>query len=386
MKKNSLFGIPWPLNWPFLLSLFIIFSAAAGWLIYHYVHRTVMETLFARQQSFGILVAVDPPNSAEKAQFLSVAEIHPKTSRIGFISFFPETKLSLQEPAIGYRLQQEGEEQLTQKLSQILGVDIPYHVKLSIPTIALVVDLSEGVPYFIPRSEKLPEEEFPDGEFIMDGFLVQKYLKPAFGKNEYAPAFVLFRYYSLFLNFWRHRQQKWNMFQNEEILLRAIKDIKTNLPFRAIVFLLKSILNNKHWLPLFMEIPVKRIGDDFFMDQETSAFYLKNFRRQLTQKENPFLQDVPKMEVKNGTLIPNLARELRGELARKGLSVLEFSNADRHDYSHTLLLDTAGNVFFLESISRMLQLERAYHAVNRSYFTDLVLILGQDYKKMKLES
>lgn len=364
---------------------FFFLSGFLGFLLYKFLHRTQVERYFSLRENFAILLAVKKSRELPKLQFLSVVLFYPETARLGFISFFPETKWHTQEKPISVLFGEEGEENLSEKLSQILGVKIPFYVSITLNEISRFIDLVEGVPFFLPKFERQVGEIFPEGEFILDGFLVKKYLNPTIRANEYTPAFLLFRHYSLFLNLWKYRQEKWEMLRHEKILPVALLGVKTNLPVRSIIFLGEQIFAKKGWLPLFLEIPVKRVGDDFIMEQEASALYLKNFRRQLSQKENPFLQEVPKMEIKNGTLVPNLARDLRANLVKKGISILEFSNADRHDYPHTILLDTGGNVFFLESLSRMLQIHRTYHVINRSYFTDLILILGADYKNLKWE-
>ena len=210
-------------------------------------------------------------------------------------------------------------------------------------------------------------------------------ISPPTNNNEYSPAFQLFRHYSLILNLWHHRKTKWEILKNPEILNLALGSVKTNLNAEEILFLGNTIWLEKNWMPLFLETPVKRIKDDFIIDTEATLFYLKSFKKILSDKTNPYVEMPPKMEVKNGTDVPNLARELRNKLSSKGVQVIEFANADHHDYENTILIDTGANPYYLETVARMISTEKAYHSVNKALFTDLVMILGRDYKKLNLE-
>ncbi|HRP70047.1 MAG TPA: LytR C-terminal domain-containing protein, partial [Turneriella sp.] len=236
----------------------------------------------------------------------------------------------------------------------------------------------------LPSSDVLKDENLPKGEFVLDGSLVARLLNPP-EKNEYTPAFKLFRYYSLFLNAWNQRVKLWPLLKNEKIFSLAVKNIETDTSASDLFFLSQHFATHKSWIPILMEVPVRRIKDAFHVDKDATAIYFRTLTKQVTQKEHPFLNDPPKMEVKNGTHVANLARTMRSELSRKGVQVLEFTNADHNDYEKTILLGTSGNAFYLESIARIIGVQKSYAAVNRSLFTDLVLVIGKDYNKLKGE-
>ncbi len=367
------------------LAVIIALASLMGVLIYKYINRSQVEKYFADEQPFGVLVTgVYEGQKTRSVRFLSIASVYPQTGRIGFISFFPQTRLEEGKPTLAEAILTDGHEKTANTLATVLGIEIPFHFSVSVDDMVRLVDLMEGLPFYLQPSDRLAGEELPVGEFILDGLLTRRLLAVPEGKNEYSPAFQLFRHYSLLLNLWKQRRSKWELLR--VVLSRATAGVSTDLAMKEMMFLGDTLFAGKGWLPMLMEIPVKRVKDDFVIDTEATALYLKNYRRQLTQKDNPYLEEAPKMEVKNGTMVPNLARELRARLSRKGIQILEFANADRHDYPNTILLDTNGNVFYLESVSRMLGIEKAYHAVNRAHFTDAILILGADYKKLNLEN
>ncbi len=352
--------------------------------VYKFFSRASIEKALNGRDGFSMLFVVTSAAEEKKVQVVSVAQVFPATQRIGVISFFPAIRLKDGEQSLDEIYKNKGVSGVSSAVSEFLGERIVSYVKVRDNALAQFVDILGGIDYFLPSGDLLKDENLPHGQFVLDGSLVPRLLNPP-EKNEYTPAFKLFRYYSLLLNAWHQRTRLWPLLKDEKTFSIAIKNVETNSSASDLYVLCQQFATNKAWVPILLEVPVRRVKDSFLVDKDSAALYFRNLTKQLTQKDHPFVNDPPKMEVKNGTHVANLARTMRTELSRKGVQILEFTNADHNDYDQTILLGTSGNAFYLESIARIMGVQRSYAAVNRSLFTDLVLVLGKDYNKLKGE-
>lgn len=91
------------------------------------------------------------------------------------------------------------------------------------------------------------------------------------------------------------------------------------------------------------------------------------------------------MDIQNGAGIDNLAKKMRYTLTKKGIQVLEFTNADHSDYKKSILINTSATPHLTKNVSQLLGVDKVYYSVNKSMFTDMVLILGDDYKQIKVK-
>jgi hypothetical protein len=364
--------------------LVVVLAGFATAYIFKFFNRASLEKALNGQDGFSMLFVVNSAADEKKTHVISVVEFFPATRRIGVVSFFPAIHLKENEPSLDQLFRDRGVSGVSSAVSEFLGQSMLAYVKVRDDALTQYIDLLGGIDYFMPAGDLLADENLPKGEFVLDGSLVLRLLNPP-EKNEYTPAFKLFRYYSLFLNAWNQRNKLWPLIKEEKIFGAGLKNVETNTSAYDLFILTQVLATQKGWLPILLEVPVRRVKDEFHVDKDSASLYFRNLAKQLTQKEHPFVNDPPKMEVKNGTHVANLARTMRTELSRKGVQILEFTNADHNDYPETILLGTSGNAFYLESIARIIGVKHSYAAVNRSLFTDLVLVLGKDYNKLKGE-
>jgi anionic cell wall polymer biosynthesis LytR-Cps2A-Psr (LCP) family protein len=280
-----------------------------GWKLFQYVTRTPVDAFFKDKESFGILIICSDKSGEDsgKITFFSVATIYPRTQRIGLISFLPDTRLKEDEPGISEKATFTNTKDLANEISNLLNVPIPYYVKTTVDNLSQMIDLIEGVPMFMWSNSIIEGESLPVGEFNLSGPMVRRFLEPPV-KNETKPAMDLFRYYTLLFNIWNNRESKWATLQNEKIFSIFSDYIDTNLSDTELYALGKKFGLTEGWNLTSIEIPVKRLGNNFLLDYESTALFLKNFKKDLTEHENPFLARMPRMEVKKGTEVSNLAK------------------------------------------------------------------------------
>ena len=367
----------------FAIFIVVIVSFYLGLKGYQFWFDSRIERFIQSDSIFGILlINSDKENiKQKKVNFISVLMVNPALARIGCISFLPETRLNEKGKSLQKLILSNEIEKISGLISKFLTIEIPFYIRGSTQDIANAIDLMEGLTYFIGGSDALNEDRLVKGEFLLDGALVSELLK-AKEKGEYSSVFRIYKHYSLFLNLWLKRDQKWNIIKNKRIFNLMAANLETNLLKDELYTISKLFLGNANWLPFFWEVPVKKEKNVFLVNKEAAALYFRDFKEQITKKDTKIFDKPPNLEVRNGTNIPNLAKKVRGFLSRKGFRVLEFNNADLHDYKHTILLDLNAKPFYLQSVANTLKIEKYYFAINRTLFTDLVLILGQDYTRI----
>jgi LCP family protein required for cell wall assembly len=88
-----------------------------------------------------------------------------------------------------------------------------------------------------------------------------------------------------------------------------------------------------------------------------------------------------RIAVQNGTSEPNYAARVAAMLLEEGYQVVEFGDADRLDYTSTVIVDYTAKTFTLESLIDRFQVtpENVRHSPNLRSQIDIRIIVGQDF-------
>jgi len=91
-----------------------------------------------------------------------------------------------------------------------------------------------------------------------------------------------------------------------------------------------------------------------------------------------------KVEVLNGCGVNGLAHKFSNFLRKEGFDVLYIGNADRMNYSRTLVIDRGGDSKKLAEFLKVMKLDRSRVVPRKSsdYNIDISIILGRDYKDL----
>jgi LCP family protein required for cell wall assembly len=93
------------------------------------------------------------------------------------------------------------------------------------------------------------------------------------------------------------------------------------------------------------------------------------------------IREGARVAVQNGTAEPNFAAQVAARLMEQGYEVIEFGDADRLDYSATVIVDYTGRVRTLERLVEEFQVapENVRSSPNLRSQVDIRVIVGQDY-------
>lgn len=91
------------------------------------------------------------------------------------------------------------------------------------------------------------------------------------------------------------------------------------------------------------------------------------------------------IEVRNGTGEPGLARDVTRRLRLMGIDVLLEGNAERFDFSESILVDRRGNPALMRRLQRRLGVRRVIVQVQQNSLVDATLVVGRDRETLRLQ-
>ncbi|MFB0534223.1 MAG: LCP family protein [Anaerolineae bacterium] len=99
------------------------------------------------------------------------------------------------------------------------------------------------------------------------------------------------------------------------------------------------------------------------------------------EQTNRLAQEGAKIVVQNGTPTGNLAAQTAAFLKEQGYHVVEFSDADRFDYTQSIIIDYTGKEYTIQSLAVLFKVtpENIRRSPNLKSEVDIRLIVGQDF-------
>lgn len=103
------------------------------------------------------------------------------------------------------------------------------------------------------------------------------------------------------------------------------------------------------------------------------------------ESEQPGIQNVT-IEVLNGCGQDGAAKELTSILRKRGYQVMDFRNADRFDYENTRIVVRRGNLEEGKKVAVTIGCEEVVYKPSNEARADMSIILGEDWREMKVVS
>lgn len=103
-------------------------------------------------------------------------------------------------------------------------------------------------------------------------------------------------------------------------------------------------------------------------------------------KTEVFIGNIIQVEVLNGCGVPGLATIFTSKLRDNGFDVVESGNFDTFDIKETLVIDRSGILENAKKVAKALGIseKNVIQELAPSYFLDATIVIGSDYKQLKL--
>jgi anionic cell wall polymer biosynthesis LytR-Cps2A-Psr (LCP) family protein len=374
-----------------LLIIIIIVVGATAVFAYLNLRTDVFAEKIKEGSVISMLFAV---GGEEETRFFSVFMYDPRTHK-GAIIFIPGNVGSIIESLkrvdridVLYR---DGDlAPLKNKVEQLAGVEIPFFVNLTEPSVRRVVDTLGGLELFIPNpvDSVLADRRtlLPSGSVLLDG--------------DKAVSYISYRETLESEVDWVGRKQKFL-----QALLRTIGakgdyllgktvfpvfkgDFRTNLSVRALGSFIREMDKLDAERLIFQRVlGSSRVVDDKELlfphfDGELLKETVKQTQETIASQELlPDEELTVTLEVLNGTQVTGLAARAANIFRSFGYDIITIGNADSGDYLKTVVLDRRGKLEPARRVAELIKCERVYTRPEEEVDVsiDVTLILGSDF-------
>ncbi|MBN2570685.1 MAG: LytR C-terminal domain-containing protein [Ignavibacteriales bacterium] len=109
----------------------------------------------------------------------------------------------------------------------------------------------------------------------------------------------------------------------------------------------------------------------------------KNIDEPVNQKDD--IEDIIQVEVLNGCGVSGLADRFTDYLRNNNFDVVNYGNYKVFDVKESMVIDRTGNIANAHYTAKVLGIDKSnvITQINIDYFTDVTLIIGKDYNKLK---
>ncbi len=289
-------------------------------------------------------------------------------------------------------------------IQYLLGIPLHYYVRINFAGFEKIVDMLGGITINVEQA--IHDEEYPDASYgymtvdipagvqKMDGRTALQYARVRHGSSDFHRArrqlqvIMAIKDKALGLDI---------PLANIPKMLRTLGDsVDTDLNLAeldALARLAREIQPDSIRTALIDESmttghKTPQGWDVLIADQERVRQLVKEIfptpitsPRQVGAPVDMLIEEAAKIEIQNGTAIKGLAERTANYLSKQGYQVVGFSNADRYDYTHTIIIDYSDKPYTVNSLVELLGVAR--ENVRREKLdteADIRIILGQDYR------
>ena len=286
------------------------------------------------------------------------------------------------------------------ELENLLGIDIPFYIVITVENLGKITDLIEGVELFIPSPvDEFHNEHimFPSGITYLDGDKAKVYI--TYELPEEGSEMAVYRRQRFFVGFIKRMGAQNSLFKNPQIagvfhslLKTGIKARTQNALFEKFAGIDTDRINIQS-----VSGNIREVSGQPLIFPHWDGNLIKEIVRQtlasLVQPSNETMGDrIFTVEILNGTTVNGLAGRTAELIGGFGYDVISIGNADRDDYENTLIIDRTGLQDLVLAFGEVIRCSnvRTYSPIpddeeidlnvqNLNYQADLTLIIGKDF-------
>jgi anionic cell wall polymer biosynthesis LytR-Cps2A-Psr (LCP) family protein len=330
----------------------------------------------------------------------NVIAYYPGTKRAAMFDVPGETGLIIKSLGRVDRIDavhaERGIAEYKREIEELMGISVPFYVRLDLADFARLVDLLKGVSVFIPTPVDSTGPSgrvlLPSGAVTLDGDKVRTYVTYADEADQEGEASA--RKQKALLAFFRALGDNSQAAFSPRLFGTVRRCVGSNVDASA----LKSLLTELSHVDSERLVPQRVTGAQKEVDGKMLLFpfydgqLLKDIVRQtlagLASEGNAAQERIYAIEVLNGTKSQGLARNTSELYQSFGYDVIRIGNAENTDYDKTVVIDRIGNQAVAKAIAQVIQCANiqttTVGAVDTDDYgteaiVDFSIILGKDF-------
>lgn len=285
---------------------------------------------------------------------------------------------------------EKGIETYNSEIEDLLGIEIPFTLDINLTNLGQLVDVLGGIKLFIPSpvdevSKNGDRWLLPGGAVNLDGDKIGTYMVYQLPEEEEDEA-LLRRQNILISVIAAIKNNKSSLLTKKNFSIISSR-ISSNLETDGLFAMLDEITNmdTDSLVPLAIKGLVRTVdGKDLIFplyNGDLVKEVVEQTEASLITELQPFV-----ITIQNGTEVQGLAHNTAVVLRSANYDVISYSNADRTDYAHTVIIDYYGNEEGAKQIGNFLHCSYIRKAEpdeiqsdNDAATIDFTVILGADF-------
>ncbi len=317
---------------------------------------------------------------------------HPATGRSALLDVPPETGLILETLKRVDRIETVYDARkpgpYIAELRKLIDTPVDYWMIFDQKTFMKTVDLLEGLEVFVPNPVNHPGPPsvlLPGGALVLDGDKAMQYA--FFSDSGETETETVARRQKVFQSLIRRIAQKNDYLRRRDVFGAFAAGIKTNLSREAMV--------------RFLSEAGKIDADRIVLQKITGTYRTVDEKRLLfPHYDGELVRDIVKqtvnalsvadastssgktytVEILNGTESKGLAKSAADIFQSFGYDIAALGNADKQDYSRTVIIDRYGDPAVAKTVGSVIRCENMGPATaDSTVVADFTIILGKDF-------
>lgn len=335
--------------------------------------RNVIEKIIDNKDLINILLTGRNVYKENTFNFYALVSINPANNNIGITFIPPDYRIMMNDSGSDSVKISDVDfyyfDRIRYTLQKDLQLNVPFYIKVYASDVIRTIDLLEGLNLFSLDQAGCITNGKP-GINYLDGYKTIKYINCAEMSSIYAKHD---RILDVLLTLYSEREKRLSAI-NKDYISEIIKNIRTNLLPQEIYSIITLISGKGNVMSTLL--PGGTNAGFYIVDEINFKTYQQDFLGPLISDTGS--ETAVKIKILNGTDVQGLARKLRNDLIRDGLTVTEFGTSNFGNFEHSVIISRQCDIFTANRTAEIAGIDKIYFITDTSQLTNVLIIIGED--------
>jgi polyisoprenyl-teichoic acid--peptidoglycan teichoic acid transferase len=390
-EKKKKRPVPW--NIIIVAGAFLLFILL--FLVISAIRNDRVRSIFTKSGTISFLfLGSDEISHKGRTDTIMLGYFNTRTQKLGIVVVPRDMKIRIKGvyyDKINALYATQGIGALKKNLEDISGIPIQFTAVMDLQGLMRVLDIIGTIRVYNEKPLKYVDEaqglyiDLPEGDLDLDGEKAMQYVR--FRADERGDIGRSDRQLEVIQLIAKKVLVERDFMKNLAVIRTILKNLRTNVTFNDAIMFLKYSSSFKFTSIESLKLPgsfqKEKNREYIIVEPEVARNRIKEFYTSIGTLAPEFDPRRVTVQVLNGTDIPGLASKFRSRLLYFGFNVVEFGNADSHNFKKTLVLDRSGNLQAAQKVAEIINCETVYPKINRLMLVDTTVIIGEDMAPKK---
>ena len=331
--------------------------------------RNVIEQMIYKKDLINILLTGRNTYKDNTFNFYALVSINPENNNIGLTFIPPDYRIMMNDSGSNSAkissVEMSDFDRIRYTLQKDLQLNVPFYVKIYASDVVRLINLLEGINIFALDQAGCINGA-TTGPNYMDGRKTLDYINCA----EMNSIYIKYdRILDVILTIYNEREKRKD-FYNFDFIDEAVRNVRTNLMPREIFSILGIVMEKGNFMSTLL--PGGFSSGFYIVDEISFKTYQQDFLALIIR--NSESEPSAKIKILNGTGAAGLARKMRNDLIRDGLTVTEFGTSTYGNFEHTIMICRQSDMFTANRTAEIAGIDKIYFITDTSQLANILII------------